>query len=136
MRALGIAFSARRRANCFDCDNFSLESLCDEGFSTDIIDIYDYNIEPCSHCDYECLAEYIRGAEEACPKDDDLRGIYRRLEEADAVVMGIPPYCGQPTALLRTFQERSLGIYRYGNRADILKSKALGFVVLRNHFTL
>jgi hypothetical protein len=136
MRALGIAFSARRRANCYDCVSFCLESLRDEGFSTDIIDMFDYTIEPCSHCEYECLAEYIRGVEEACPKNDDAREIYRRLEAADAVVMGVPPYCGQPPALFRIFQERSLGIYRYGNRARILESKAFGFIVLRDHFTL
>ena len=111
-QALGIAFSARRRANCFDCVELCLESLRDEGYSTEIIDMFDYTIEPCSHCEYECLAEYITGAEAECPKEDDLRDIYRRFDDADVVVMGVPTYCGQPPALFKIFQERSLGIYR------------------------
>jgi hypothetical protein len=136
MRALGIAFSARRRANCFECVNLCLECLRDEGFSTEIIDMFDYHIEPCSHCEYECLAEYIAGVEADCPKDDDLREIYLKFGKADAIVMGVPSYCGQPPALFRSFQERSLGIYRYPGLADSLRGKAFGFVVLRNHFTI
>jgi hypothetical protein len=113
-----------------------LEGLRDDGFETEIIDMFDHTIEPCSHCQYECLAEYITGTKADCPKNDDLPAMYDRFVNADVVVMGVPTYCGQPPSLFRIFQERWIGIYGYGTRAKVLRSKAFGFVVLRDHFTI
>jgi hypothetical protein len=113
-----------------------LKALSVDGFETGIVDLFDYTIEPCSHCSYECLGEHITGTAAECPKQDDLPGIYSRFEEADIVVMGIPTYCGQPPSLFRIFQERSLGIYRLWKHVDILRNKVFGFIVLKDHFTI
>ncbi|MGQ9506855.1 MAG: hypothetical protein ACUVTB_03215 [Candidatus Bathycorpusculaceae bacterium] len=67
VKALGLVFSARWQGNCYDCVDYCLEILRKEGVKTQLINFYDYEIKPCSHCNYECFSERIRGSKELCP---------------------------------------------------------------------
>lgn len=107
-----------------------------EGIKAKLINMYDYRIEPCSHCDYECFSERIRGMKEICPIDDDLPKIYQEFEDSDIVVFGIPTYVGHVPSLFRIFEERTLGIYGFGKHMKILEGKTYGFIVLNNYFAL
>jgi multimeric flavodoxin WrbA len=60
MKALGIAFSARKRGNCLNCAEYVLEKLKEDGFETEVVNAHDFNIKPCSHCSYECFAKELR----------------------------------------------------------------------------
>jgi len=53
MKALGIAFSARKRGNCLNCIEYALTRLGEQGFEVEVINAYDHEIKPCSHCNYE-----------------------------------------------------------------------------------
>jgi multimeric flavodoxin WrbA len=64
MKALGIAFSARKRGNCLDCAEYVLAKLKEYVFETEVINAYDSEIKPCSHCNHECFAKELRGRKE------------------------------------------------------------------------
>jgi len=136
LKALGLVFSARKHGNCYDCVNYCLERLRKEGIETRLISMYDYRIEPCSHCDYECFSERIRGTKETCPISDNLPKIYHEFKDSDIVVFGVPTYVGQVPSLFRIFEERSLGIYGFGEHMKVLEGKTYGFIVLNSYFAL
>jgi len=48
MKALGIAFSARKRGNCLNSLEYALAKLKAQKFETEIINIYDHDVRPCS----------------------------------------------------------------------------------------
>jgi len=136
VKALGLVFSARRQGNCYDCVNYCLERLCKEGIKTQLTNMYDYKIEPCSHCNYECFSERIRGTKEKCPINDDLPKIYQEFENSSTIIFGVPTYVGHVPSLFRIFEERTLGAYGFGKHTEILQGKTYGFIVLNNHFAL
>ena len=136
VKALGLVFSARKRGNCYECVNYCLERLSQEGIETRTICLHDYTIEPCNHCNYECFSDRIRGTKEACPINDDLPKIYREFENSDIVIFGIPTYVGHVPSLFRIFEERTLGIYGLGKHTRVLEGKTYGFVVLNNYFAV
>jgi len=109
VKALGLIFSARKRGNCYDCANYCLDRLREESIETQLINIHDYTIEPCNHCNYECFSERIRGTKEICPINDDLPQIYHEFEDSSIIILGVPTYVGQVPSLFRIFEERRLG---------------------------
>jgi multimeric flavodoxin WrbA len=64
MKALGIAFSARKRGNCLNFIEYVLTKLKEQGFETEVINAYDSEMKTCSHCNYECFAQELRGKDE------------------------------------------------------------------------
>jgi len=136
MKVLGLAFSARKHGNCQDCVNCCLQKFRDENFETQLINLHDYKIKPCSNCNYECFSERIRGTKETCPVDDDLPKIYQAFENSQIIIFGIPTYVGHVPAIFKTFEERSLGIYGFGKHENVLMGKIYGFIVLGSYFAL
>jgi multimeric flavodoxin WrbA len=67
MKALGIAFSARKRGNCLNCIDYVLAKLKEPGSETEVINAYDSEVKLCSHCNYECFAKELRDKKEECP---------------------------------------------------------------------
>lgn len=136
IKALGLVFSARKQGNCLDCVNYCLDRLRKEEIETQLINIYDYRIEPCSHCNYECFSERIRGTQEKCPINDDLLKVYHELENSNIAIFGIPTYVGHVPSLFRIFEERTLGIYGFGKHMEMLGGKTYGFIVLNSYFAI
>ena len=139
LKVAGIVFSARREGNCLNCMKYCLEKLKEKGFSTILINAYDYNIKPCSHCNYECYADVIRGRKEECPVQDDVSEMYMKLRNADLLVFAIPCYGGHVPALYKAWNERvahipaitnSLKKFEDFQRAYL--SKIGGFIVIGN----
>ena len=133
MKALGIAFSARKRGNCLSCIEYVLAELKKQRFETEAVNIYDYEIKPCSHCNYECFAKNLRGKDEDCRIQDDVPMIYIKMKEADVIILAIPTYGGKPSSLYDAFTERAQGIIkRYEEfKRDVL-SKIFALIVVGN----
>ena len=92
MNALGIAFSARRIGNCLNCIEYVLTKLKEQGFAIKVINAYNLEIKPCSHCNYECFAKELRDKKEECPIRDDVLKICAKMKEADIIVLAVPTY--------------------------------------------
>ena len=133
MKALGIAFSARKEGNCLNCVEYVLARLKEQGFETKVINTYDYEIRPCSQCNYECFAHVIRRRNEACPIQDDVPEIYSKMKEADIIILAIPTYGGKPAGLYNAFTERSQGIFEgYEEFKSTVLSKIIALIVIGN----
>ena len=133
MKALGIAFSARKRGNCLNCIDFVLTKLKEQGFETDVINAYDCEIKPCSHCDYECFARELRGKDQECPIHDDVPRIYSKMKEADIIVLAVPTYGGKAASLYCAFSERAQGIIRSSEEFEqCVSSKIMALIVIGN----
>jgi len=130
MKALGGVFSARKRGNCLNCVEYVLKKLEKSGFATEVINAYDYEIKPCSHCNYECFAKDIRGREEKCPIQDDVPWIYEKVREADVVVLAVPNYGGNVSGLYRAWAERGQAIFKScEDYAQTILNKIIGIVI-------
>jgi len=133
MKALGIAFSARKRGNCLNCMEYVLTKLKEQGFETEIINAYDSEIKPCSHCNYECFAKELRDKEEECPIRDDVPRIYDKMKAADIIVLAAPTYGGKTASLYCAFTERTQGIIKsYEEFKNTVLNKIIAAIVIGN----
>jgi multimeric flavodoxin WrbA len=133
MKALGIAFSARKRGNCLDCAEYVLAKLKEHGFETEVINAYDSEIKPCSHCNYECFAQELRGKKEECPIRDDVPKIYSKMKEADIIVLAVPTYGGKAASLYCAVTERTQGIIKsYEEFKNTILNKIIALIVIGN----
>lgn len=133
MKALGLAFSARKGGNCLNCVEYVSKKLKEQGFETEVINAYDCEINPCSHCNYECFARELRGKDEKCPIQDDVTRIYSKMKEVDIIVLAVPTYGSKPAGLYCAFSERGQGIIK--SREEIeqyVSRKIIALIVMGN----
>jgi len=108
--------------------------LKEQRFEAETVSIYDCEIKPCSHCNYECFAKNLRGKDEDCPIQDNVPEIYRKMKEADMVVLAVPTYGGKTASLRNAFTDRAQGIfksYEESPKKDVL-GKVFALIVIGN----
>jgi len=133
LKALGIAFSARKKGNCFNCIEYVLAKLEKHRFQTEIVNIYDLQVKSCNNCDYECFSKELRGKEEKCPINDDVAKIYSKMKKADVIVLAVPTYGGKPASLYCAFTERTQGIFgTYEEFKNSVLNKIIALIVIGN----
>jgi multimeric flavodoxin WrbA len=133
MKALGVTFSARKRGNCLNCAEYVLGKLKEQGFETEIINAYDHEIKPCSHCNYQCFSEELRDKKEECPIQDDAPKIYGKMKEADVILLTVPTYSGKPASIYNAFTERAQGIIKdYKEFKNTILNKIIAIIVIGN----
>lgn len=98
MKALLINGSPNERNTFYLLQQLS-EELKSLGFEVELINLAKFNIAPCKGCD-ACL----KGA---CSQKDDIFVVLKKMEEADAIVIGTPTYFGNVSGLVKNFIDRS-----------------------------
>ncbi len=83
-----------------------LEGAADAGASTELVNLYDHEIEQCIGC-WSCYREGT------CFHDDDFEALFTKLRDADAVVLGSPVYVGSMSGCMKTFFDRHNGLAVY-----------------------
>ncbi len=106
MKALGVAFSARKEGNCLSSLQYCQERLRGKGYETELINAYDHKITPCSHCEYECFSFGEEGKAALCPLQDDVPWLYEKCKDANLSIFAIPTYGGHLSGLYMAFGER------------------------------
>jgi multimeric flavodoxin WrbA len=133
MKALGVAFSARKKGNCLTCTEYVLTKLEARGFETEIINSFDHEIRPCSKCDYECFAPELRGERKDCPIHDDVSKIYDKMKAAAIIVLAVPTYGGKAASLYSAFTERGQAMFRnYEEFKSTILTKIIALIVIGN----
>jgi hypothetical protein len=84
-----------------------LEGAHENGANVRKIYLIDQHIEYCRNC-RNCTQE-AGAARGKCAIEDDMAGILKEIEEADAIVLGSPVNFYNVTAVFRTFLERLVG---------------------------
>lgn len=93
-----------------------LEAIADEakklGAEAEILNLADYNINPCKGCD-KCL----KGE---CIQKDDIEKVLEAMRAADAIVIGAPTYFGNVPGIVKNLIDRSrmdrMGGFRLKNK--------------------
>ncbi len=78
----------------------------------------------------ECDGCHACGRGRPCSKDDDMRHIYPKIGEADALVFGTPVYWYGPTALMKGFIDRFVYFNCAVNRPLVRGKRAAVAIVL------
>ncbi len=103
MKVLGIIGSPRKNGNTDIVLSTVLENVKDTDIEIEKIYLSDYKINECIAC--EMCNETCK-----CVIKDDMQEIYKKLEEADALVLGSPTYYYNVSGITKMFIDR---LYAY-----------------------
>lgn len=111
MSTLAISFSGRQDGNCDVIARYVV------GTDGKMIRFRDLEIHICSRCDYECFSGVCKY------REDDVYGLYDEMCRYDKIVLVVPIYCGNPSALYFAFHERGQDYFFHneGNYEKILR---------------
>ena len=109
MKVVGVVCSPRKGGNTEILIGEALKGARSEGADTELITLAGKRIEFCDAC-YEC--EKKNGI---CHIEDDMQPIYRKLEEADGIIIGSPVWFWSVTGQAKTLLDR-LTAMQYPNK--------------------
>jgi multimeric flavodoxin WrbA len=116
MRVLGIAGSPRKNGNTDMLLAEFMRGAADKGAEIKTVYLRDLQLSTCMHCD-ACLKAGI------CRIKDDMQGIYKDLEQADAIVMASPVQFTGVTATMKAMIDRCQSLWA---KKYVLKMPPLG----------
>lgn len=101
MKVLAINSSARKDGNTAILINTMFEELSKEGIETEMIQLSGKIIEPCKAC-FSC------GGQKNCiHKNDAFQEIFKKMLQADGVILGSPVYTANISSNMQAFLERA-----------------------------
>lgn len=133
MKFIAINGSPRKNGNTAILLGKALEGAASQKAETEMIHLYDLNFKGCISC-FACKKldgkSYGR-----CAVKDDLFEVLKKIESADAFVLGSPIYFGEVTGEMRSFLERLFFQYHvYDKERSVLVPKKIktGFIFTMN----
>lgn len=87
MNILVLSGSPRKGGNTDILVDAFAKGASESGHSVSVISVHDVDVHPCKGCD-ACF----KRSDMSCIQDDDMAGIYKRLAEADMLVIASPVY--------------------------------------------
>lgn len=100
MRALGICGSPRKNGNTEYFTKVVLSKLEEEGIETEFISLIDKTISECTGC-YNCVKN------RECIIGDDFQEVFKKMIEADAIILASPVYHASITPKLKCLLDRA-----------------------------
>jgi len=109
MKVMAFNGSPRKEWNTATLLKKALEGALSRGAETDLIHLYDLNYKGC----ISCFACKTKGGESygRCAVKDDLTPVFKKVAEADAIILGSPVYFGTVSGEMSSFMERLLFPY-------------------------
>lgn len=101
MKVIGINGSARKDGNTAIIVGKVFDELNEEGIETELIQLADYEIQPCLGC-FAC-----KGRGNCVFAKDGFAEIFSRIVEADGIILGSPVYSADVSAKMKAFLERA-----------------------------
>ncbi|MFY9800887.1 MAG: flavodoxin family protein [Methanoregula sp.] len=107
MKILSIHGSPRKiRSTTRKLADFVLKGAAEAGAETEMIDLANYHITPCTACD-ACSLNGI------CVHDDDVPSLLIRMQEADGIIFGSPVYIDNISGQMKVFFDRLADAIHY-----------------------
>jgi multimeric flavodoxin WrbA len=128
VKVVGIVGSPRLGGNTEVLTRIALEEVKKQGLETELVSLAGKKIEPCDGC---------RSCSKTgkCHIKDDFNSIYKKMVEADGIILATPVYYGAATPQIASLISRF-----YGTRRKPLKNKVGGPIVVArragHNFTL
>lgn len=137
MKVLAINGSSRKDGNTADMLNLVLVELEKEGYETEHIQLAGHTINPCKAC-FGCAGK------KNCVFDNDMfQELYRKMTEADAIILGSSTYSADVSSTLKTVMERASvvsdtnpGMFRHKVGGAVAVARRAGAMNTINHFFL
>lgn len=129
MKIIAINGSPRKNKNTATLLNKALEGVASRGAETELIHLYDLNYKGCISC-FACKLKDGKSYGR-CAVNDDLEPILKKIEEADAFILGSPIYLGVSSGAMNSFLERLVFQYLVydANRSTLFKKRIqTGFI--------
>jgi multimeric flavodoxin WrbA len=106
MKVMAFNGSPRKKWNTATLLRKALEGAASQGAKTELVHLYDMDFKGC----ISCFACKTRGGKSygKCAVEDDLAPVFRKIEKADAIILGSPIYFGDVSGEMRSFMERLL----------------------------
>ena len=124
MKAIAISGSAKKGGNTAFMLKTVLEELERENIQTELIELAEEEIKSCTAC-YKCF----KNKNKRCViEDDNLNNYFKRLTEADIIILGSPVYLVDITPKLIAFMERC-GMVSMANGYPLKRKIGAGVVV-------
>jgi len=140
MKVLAINGSSRKDGNTADMLNLVLGELEKEGYETEHIQLAGHTINPCKAC-FACA-----GKKNCVFGDDIFQELYRKMTEADTIILGSSTYSADVSSTLKAVIERASvvsdtnpGMFRHkvgGAVAVARRAGAMNTIDTINHFFL
>jgi multimeric flavodoxin WrbA len=109
MKLIAFNGSPRKKGNTATLLRHAIEGAKEKGAKTELIHLYDLDYKGCTSC-YAC--KRIGGKSYGhCAMKDDLRPVLKKVESADAILIGSPIYYAITTGETRCFLERLMYPY-------------------------
>jgi multimeric flavodoxin WrbA len=108
-KIIGLSGSPRNGGNTEVLIKEALKAAKQNEAETEFVTLAGKNIQPCRAC-YACRSPKSGGI---CAIKDDLPAIFKKLKQADGIIIGSPVYFLSVTAQLKALFDRSL-VLRYG----------------------
>jgi len=106
MKIIAIIGTSRKKGTISILAENLLKGAYDKGWSTELVNLYDYEIKPCIGC-WGCVKSG------KCFIKDDFEKLYYKLVEADIVVLGCPVYWANIPGIMKNFFDRHTGYAMY-----------------------
>ena len=120
MKIIGLVCSPRRNGNTEILVSEALKEAQKNGAETEIIRTTDMQIQPCDGCAH-CHKEG------KCRIDDDMQELYKKMLEADGVILGSPVYFWSVSGQAKLLMDRTYALrYPYHR----LQNKPAGAIVV------
>lgn len=126
LNILAITFSSRKNGNCTRCAQYCLDKFKIVGHTVELINIFDFNIQGCGLCNYDCF--YGNG----CLIKDDTLKVYEKCFNADKIIFAIPTYCGNLSSAYFKFWERTQGVFKDNHKYEKDFLSKINFIIIGN----
>jgi len=109
MKVMAFNGSPRKKWNTATLLEKAIEGAAKRGAQTELIHLYDLNFKGC----ISCFACKTKGGKSygRCAVMDDLTPFFKKIEKADAIILGSPIYFGTVSGEMKSFMERLLFPY-------------------------
>jgi multimeric flavodoxin WrbA len=125
MKIVGLVGSPRKNGNTDALLQKAMQGAKAQGAETTLFYLNDLNLRGCQAC-YTCKKTG------KCAVNDDMTGIYRAIDEADAVIIGSPIYFGRFTSQLAPVMDRLFAYLKPDFTSSLAKGKKFGLVFTYN----
>lgn len=140
MKVVGINGSSRKNGNTALIIKTVFKELHKAGIETELIQLADADIQPCRAC-FAC-----RGKGTCVFTGDAFCDIFRRMTEADGILLGSPVYSADVSSKMKAFLDRggvvvasNPGLLRYkagASVAAVRRAGGMSAIDTMNHFML
>lgn len=126
MKVVGLNFSSRKDGNCYACVDYCLNRIKDMEYEVEVINFFDYQINPCGLCNYQCFQT------KKCSKADDAQELFNKLIDADIIIYAVPTFRGHLASSYFILSERVQSIFGKDFNYTVDYLRKINLIVIGN----